>query len=60
MTQEDLLFEVMCENHPDVEKDVMKDVIKSAMRSLRDNQCPSDSRKLGGREGEARWPRDIA
>ena len=23
-------------------------------------QCPSESRKLGGREGEARWPRDIA
>ena len=22
-------------------------------------QCPSDSRKLGGREGEARWARDI-
>jgi hypothetical protein len=25
-----------------------------------DIQCPSDSQKLGGREGEARWPRDIA
>ncbi len=23
------------------------------------NQCPSESLKLGGREGEARWPRDI-
>jgi hypothetical protein len=23
-------------------------------------QCPSESRKLGGREGKARWPRDIA